>query len=169
MYFNLCPLPLAVSLGTTEKGLAPFYLHPRVRHLYALIRSRWVFSELNGPSCLNLSLYVRCSNLLMIFTALCWTHSNKSISLPLSLCLATLPCNWNFGSETESNAAVISPGVIPFKYHPTLPRMLEPHSRPISWCYDKKYSSGRATHLLSPTWRMAFLSFLRHCRYCFTQ
>ena len=31
--FSLCPLPLVLSLGTTEKSLAPSSLHPPCRHL----------------------------------------------------------------------------------------------------------------------------------------
>jgi len=36
--FSLCPLPFALSLGTTEKSLAPFSWHPPLRHLWAFIR-----------------------------------------------------------------------------------------------------------------------------------
>jgi len=40
------------------------------------------------------------------------------------LCFAILPSNGNFGSETQINAAIISPA----KYHPTLPRELVPYN-----------------------------------------
>ena len=44
--FNLCPLPLGLSLGTTEKSLAPSSLYPLFRYLCTLIRSPRVFSSL---------------------------------------------------------------------------------------------------------------------------
>ena len=37
--FSLCPLPLALSLGTTEKSLAPSSWHPPFRYSEAFIRS----------------------------------------------------------------------------------------------------------------------------------
>ena len=37
--FSLCPLPLVLSLGTTEKSLAPSSLHPPFRYSYTLTRS----------------------------------------------------------------------------------------------------------------------------------
>jgi len=37
--FVLCPLPLVLSLDTTEKSLAPSSLHPPFRYLHTLIRS----------------------------------------------------------------------------------------------------------------------------------
>jgi len=33
--FSLCPLPLVLSLGTTEKSLAPSFWHPPLRYLWA--------------------------------------------------------------------------------------------------------------------------------------
>ena len=43
--FSLCPLPLVLSLGTTEKSLAPSSLHPPFRYLCTLIRSPWTSSS----------------------------------------------------------------------------------------------------------------------------
>jgi len=37
--FSLCPLPLVLSLGTTEKSLAPSSRHPPSRYLSAFLRS----------------------------------------------------------------------------------------------------------------------------------
>ena len=61
--FNLSPLPLVLSLGTTEKNLAPSSQHPPLRYLYTLMRSPLglLFSRLNRPSSLSLSSYDTCS------------------------------------------------------------------------------------------------------------
>lgn len=40
-----------------------------------------LFPRLNNPSSISLSLYIRCSNPLIFFMALCWTPSNMSMSL----------------------------------------------------------------------------------------
>ena len=40
-----------------------------------------LFSRLNSPTSLSLSLYVRCSDTRTIFVALHWTHSSMSMSL----------------------------------------------------------------------------------------
>ena len=37
--FSLCPLPLVLSLGTTEESLTPSSLHPPSRYLYTLMSS----------------------------------------------------------------------------------------------------------------------------------
>jgi len=37
--FSVCPLPLVLSLGTTEKSLAPSCLHPLFRYFYTSTRS----------------------------------------------------------------------------------------------------------------------------------
>jgi len=42
---SLCPLPLVLSQGTTEKSLAPSCLHPPFRYLYKLMKSPWAFSS----------------------------------------------------------------------------------------------------------------------------
>ena len=85
MCFNLCPYPLVLSLGTTEKSLAlPSVLSPHqiLIHIGEIPLSL-LFSRLNHPSSLSFSLYERCSNPLMIFVALGWTCSSKSVSLEL--------------------------------------------------------------------------------------
>ena len=43
--FSLCPLPLVLSLGTTEQSLAPSSLHPPCRYWCTLMRSPWAFSS----------------------------------------------------------------------------------------------------------------------------
>lgn len=43
MCFNMCLLPLALSLGSTGKSLAPFSLHPPTRYLWTIIRYLFVF------------------------------------------------------------------------------------------------------------------------------
>ena len=55
--FSLCSLPLVLSLGTTEKSLAPSSWHPPFRYLEAFIRSSLslFFFRLNKPSSLSLS------------------------------------------------------------------------------------------------------------------
>ena len=45
LYFNLCPLPLVLSLGTTEKSLALSSLLSSTRYLNTLIRSPRAFSS----------------------------------------------------------------------------------------------------------------------------
>jgi len=50
---SLCPLPLVLSLGATEKSLALSSLHPPFRYLYTLLRHTppsLLFSRLNSPS-----------------------------------------------------------------------------------------------------------------------
>ena len=54
--FSLLPLPLVLSLGATEKTLAPSSLHPLFRHFCTLMRSlRDLFSRVNCPSSLSRS------------------------------------------------------------------------------------------------------------------
>jgi len=50
--FILGPLPLVLSLGYTEKSLAPFPLYPPFRYACTLMRSplHLLFSRLNSPS-----------------------------------------------------------------------------------------------------------------------
>jgi len=73
LYFGLCPLPLVLSVGTTERSLALSSLHFPFKHLQALISfpQSLLFSSLNSPRCLSLSLYQRCSRPLVIFVTLC--------------------------------------------------------------------------------------------------
>lgn len=55
--FSLCPLPLIMSLGTTEKSLNTSSLHPSFRYLYTCIRIlvsvHFHFSRLDSPSSLR--------------------------------------------------------------------------------------------------------------------
>jgi len=53
---SLCPLPLVLSLDTTEKSLAPSSRHPPLRYLYTFRRSplSLLFFRLNKLSCLSL-------------------------------------------------------------------------------------------------------------------
>jgi len=39
LWFSLCPMPLVLSLGITEKSLALFSLHPPFRYLCAFVGS----------------------------------------------------------------------------------------------------------------------------------
>ena len=41
--FSLCPLPLVLSLGTTEQSLSLSSLHPPFRYLCTFMRSLWAF------------------------------------------------------------------------------------------------------------------------------
>lgn len=78
----LCSLPLILSLGTSEKILAPSLFLPS-RYLYTVMRLPLIllFCRLSSPTCLSLSSYVRCLNFSILFVALCWTLSNLSMSL----------------------------------------------------------------------------------------
>jgi len=89
--FSLCPLPLVLSLGTTEKILGPSSWYPPFRYLCTLMRSllSLLFSRLNSPSSLSPSLDVRCSRPLVILVAFHWTLSIMSMSLVYSRAL-----NW---------------------------------------------------------------------------
>jgi len=61
--FGFCPLTLVLSLGTTEKRLAPSSLHPPFRYLHtSVIPLSFLFSRLSSASFLSLSSYERCSN-----------------------------------------------------------------------------------------------------------
>lgn len=61
--FNLCTLPLVLSMNTTDKSLAPSSSFLLNRHFYTPIRSHLslLFSKLKNFSCLSLSSYQRCS------------------------------------------------------------------------------------------------------------
>lgn len=53
---SFCPLPLVLSLYTTEKSLTQLVLHPPFRNLYGLIRFLLgLLFRSNGPSFLSLS------------------------------------------------------------------------------------------------------------------
>lgn len=47
-YFNLFPLPLLLALGTTERILAPSFLHSPFRYLCTFLRFPWASSS---PGC----------------------------------------------------------------------------------------------------------------------
>ncbi|KAK2540579.1 hypothetical protein Q9966_004304 [Columba livia] len=79
--FSLCPLPLVLSLYTTEKSLAPSSLHLPLEYLYTLMRSTRAFSRLDSPSSLSLAPYDRCSRPIIILVALSGTLSSMSVSL----------------------------------------------------------------------------------------
>lgn len=69
LFFSSCPLLLVLSLSTTKDSLAPPSL-PHFRYLCILI---W--------SPLSLSSYVWCSHPSIIFIALHWTLSSRSMSV----------------------------------------------------------------------------------------
>jgi len=76
--FSLCPLPLVLSLGTTEKSLAPSPdTHPS--DIYK-VPSQPSLLQLNKPSSLSLSSQDRYSSPLTIIVALRWTLSSSSSS-----------------------------------------------------------------------------------------
>ena len=79
--FNLCRLPLVVSLDTSERAWLCLLYAPPFRYLYKLIRSpmSFLFSRLNSPCSLSLSLCESSSSLL-ILVALRWTLSSSSVS-----------------------------------------------------------------------------------------
>jgi len=50
LYSSLCPLPLVLAMGTTEKNSPSFSLHPLFMNSYILMRSSLsLFSRLNRP------------------------------------------------------------------------------------------------------------------------
>jgi len=70
---NLCPLPLVLMQGTTEKNLAPSTRLMPIRCLSALIRFPLQdFSRQNSLKALSLSLCGRCSMAFIVSVALCW-------------------------------------------------------------------------------------------------
>lgn len=85
-----CPV---TSLDTTEKSLSPSSLQPPFRNLYALVRSplSLLFSKLNSPSFLSLFSQERCSDLLIIFMALCWTLPFVHVVLELDTLFQVWP------------------------------------------------------------------------------
>lgn len=70
-------------LGATEKSLASFSLHSPFRYLWTLMMSplSLLFSRLNSANSLSPSSQERCSSPLMVFVAVCWDHSSKSMPL----------------------------------------------------------------------------------------
>ena len=75
-------VPPVLSLGTTEKSLAPssshpFFWHPSFVHFGKIPP----VSRLNGPSSLSLCSYERCTSPFIIFMVLRWTLSSMSMSL----------------------------------------------------------------------------------------
>ena len=80
--FSLCPLPLVLSLGSTEKSLTPSSVHPSCRYLYTLMRYPWVCSSPGWtvPALLACP-RSRCSSPLINFVAFHWALSCMSMSL----------------------------------------------------------------------------------------
>jgi len=77
-FVSTAPLPLVVSLGTTEQGLALSSLLPFVTYLHILITPllpSFLFSSLNSHSSLSLSQFDRCSKPWITLVALCCTCS----------------------------------------------------------------------------------------------
>ena len=73
--FGFCPLPLAPSLGITEKCLGSIFFATSLQvftHLNQILLSL-LFSRLNNPSSLSLSLQERRSSPFIIFMALCYS------------------------------------------------------------------------------------------------
>lgn len=70
--YSLCPLPLVLSRGTTEKSLALLSLHLHRRYTYAPMSFilNLFPSRFTSPSSLNLSLYVKWSSPLTEFPPL---------------------------------------------------------------------------------------------------
>lgn len=82
--FRAGPLPLVLSLRTTEKNLAlSFLFFCPFRYLYKLIRSppSLPFSRLNSPSCLSLSPLGRCSGPFITLVTFGWSLCSISMSL----------------------------------------------------------------------------------------
>ena len=77
--FSLCPLTLVLSLGNTEKSLAPSPLHSATRYLYTQMRFPPEPSLLQTEQLIFS--YKRCSRPLITFMALCWTLSSVCMSL----------------------------------------------------------------------------------------
>ena len=104
--YSLCPLPLVLSLGTTERGLAPSSLHPPFRYLYTLIRSPWAFLRLNS---LSTQPFIRGEMLQSLH------HLNGSLVLsPVSPCLScteelrTVPSNPGVATSAEQRGRITS-------------------------------------------------------------
>lgn len=76
MCFSLHPLPPVLSLGTTQKTLAPYSLFPP-HQVFDKIPPNLLVSS---PSSLSLSSHKRCFRHFFIFVALHWTQSNMSMS-----------------------------------------------------------------------------------------
>lgn len=75
IFFHLCPLLPAPSVGTTRKSLAPLSSFVAIRREYTLTKCPWASSSmiqwLNSHCSLSLSTYKRCFNPLLIFVILC--------------------------------------------------------------------------------------------------
>lgn len=74
---------VVLLLDTTKKSLTGSPSHPPIKYLNTWVRTTWAFSfpaKILQTS-LRLSAYDRCSKLLTIFVALCWTFPSKSMSL----------------------------------------------------------------------------------------
>lgn len=78
----MCPLPLLLSLGITQKSLALSCLFPPVRCLCTLIRFplSLLFSGLKSPGSLSFSSYDKYFKCSVVFVALHWTHFSRRIT-----------------------------------------------------------------------------------------
>lgn len=81
LIFNVCPLFLVPSVGTSEKMLDPSALFPPIRYLHTLIKPSQVvlIFDAEGLSFLSLSSSVRCSSSLAVFMAHHEACSSKSM------------------------------------------------------------------------------------------
>jgi len=79
---SLCPLPLVLSVGTTERSLAPssLLLPTQVFVHTDEITPSLLFSRLSSPSIPSLSSYDRCSSPFIILVAFRWSHPSRSMS-----------------------------------------------------------------------------------------
>jgi len=86
LVFHFLPIVSCLSLGTTEKSLAPSSLYLPFRYLYTLINDALslLFSRLNSPRSLSFSFCKRCSSPLITVMFLHWSLSCSLISLPYS-------------------------------------------------------------------------------------
>lgn len=99
---HLCPLPLALSLGTPGKSLALSPLPPPNRHSYTLMRFplSFLFCRLSRLSPLTLSSYERYFSCLINFLAYHSTWSHMTLSL----------LHWGVQNWTQHGKCV-SPGL----------------------------------------------------------
>ena len=92
LYFNLCPLPLVLSLGTSKKSLAPspllLALHQVSTHIDKILLSL-PFSRLNSSSSLNLTSHDRYPKSLLTPVCPCLLHWGAQEWTPaLQMCLS---------------------------------------------------------------------------------
>jgi len=82
-FFSLKRLPLVLSLHVLVNSPSPAFLLAPFGYWKAGRRSLWslLFSRLNSPNSLSLSSWERCSSPQIVFVALLWTCSNRSMAL----------------------------------------------------------------------------------------